>query len=187
ILKIDRLDTEANIQQAATAIGSIRQTPAPIEFTDPSYLASEADPRRLMQINYMKSYILNFLTNLSSASYTNPVTGYAQYINPDQWVNHLLANMIPFNVDGYRLSGFMYKDRNGRLEQGPMWDCDRCMGTGGTTTPQADNRAFSPRYWRLPATDVNTDNGTDFFGVSNVGVSWFTPLFRDPNFWQRFI
>jgi hypothetical protein len=41
--------------------------------------------------------------------------------------------------------------------------------------------------WRGPANDVGTDNGTDFFGISNVGVSWFTPLFRDPNFWQLFI
>ena len=187
IVKIDRVDTEASFNPPV--IGGIRTTPASIVFTDPTFHGTpvETDPRRIAQINYFKNFINVFLTNLSSASYTNPVTGYAQYINPDQWVNHLLANMIPFNADGYRLSGFMYKDRNGRLEQGPMWDCDRCMGAGGTATPQGDNRNFAPRYWRLPANDLNTDNGTDFFGVSNVGVSWFTPLFRDPDFWQRFI
>ncbi len=185
IAKIDRVDSEQSF--TPPQIGSIRPTPTGIAITDPPFKTVETDPRRLAQINYFKSYIYTFLTNLSSAGYTNPVTGYAQFIDPDQWVNHLLANIIPFNVDGYRLSGFFYKDRNDRLKQGPMWDCDRCLGTGGTATPQGDNRCFSPRFWRLPANDVNTDNGTDFFGVSNVGVSWFTPLFRDPDFWQRFI
>jgi hypothetical protein len=186
IAKIDRTDTERTI--TTPTIGGIRPPPASIAFVDPPFKTGETDPRRLAQINYFQSYIFNFLTNLSSPSYTNPVTGYAQFINPQQWMNHLIANIIPFNVDGYRLSGYFYKDRNGRLEQGPMWDCDRCLGTGGSgATPNGDNRCFSPRYWRLPANDVNTDNGTDFFGVSNVGVSWFTPLFRDPNFWQSFI
>jgi hypothetical protein len=187
LLKIDRADGATERSFTPPTIGSIRPTPAAIVYWDPGYRPVESDPRRLAQINYLQSYILNFITNLSSANYTDPVTGYAKYINPEQWIDHLIANIVPFNVDGYRLSGYFYKDRNGRLEQGPQWDCDRCLGTGGTTTPQSDNRCFSPRYWRLPASDVGTDNGTDFFGVSNVGVSWFTPLFRDPEFWQKFI
>ena len=186
LMKIDRVDTERSF--SPPTIGGIRPTPSAIAFVDPPFKSNEADPRRLAQINYFQDYINRFLTNLSSPSYTNPVTGYSQFINADQWMNHLLANIIPFNVDGYRLSGFFYKDRGGRLEQGPMWDCDRCLGTGGSSgVPQGDNRCFSPRFWRLPAFDVGTDNGTDFFGVSNVGVSWFTPLFRDPDFWQKFI
>lgn len=188
LMKIDRIDNERSF--TPPTIGSIRPTPTGIGFVDPPFKSSpaETDPRRIAQINYMQNYILRFITNLSSVGYTNPVTGYAQYINPEQWINHLWANIIPFNVDGYRLSGFFYKDRNGRLEQGPMWDCDRCLGTGGSSgVPQGDNRCFSPRFWRLPVSSGDPDNGTDFFGVSTIGVSWFTPLFRDPDFWQLFI
>lgn len=192
MLKIDRTGVYRSfptptVPLEAPQVGSIRPTPAPINFEEPKVRGTPSDPRLLAQVNYIENYIRGFITNLASVSYTNPVTGYASYINPDQWVNNLIANIIPFNVDGYRLSGYIYKDRNGRLEQGPLWDCDRCLGTGGTTTPQGDNRCFNPRMWRGPVTSGDPDNGTDFFGKSTVGVSWFSRLFADPDFWQRFI
>lgn len=192
LMRIDRAGSGYNWTPAAVTLqapqtGSIRGTPAPININDPRVLTTSTDPSLVAQRDYIRGYIGAFITNLATVAYTNPATGYAQYIDPDQWADHLIANIICFNVDGYRLSGYIYKDRNDRLKQGPFWDCDRCMGTGGTTTPQADNRCFSPRYWRLPANDLTTDNGTDFFGLSNIGVSWFERLFRDADFWQRFI
>jgi len=186
MLRIDRTDTNERFW-SPPAVGTIRSTPAAVILDYPNNTLGTTDARILAQVSYIQNYLNNFITNISLASTTNEFTGYSQYINPDQWIDNLIANIIPFNVDGYRLSGYFYKDRSKRFEQGPLWDCDRCLGTGGTTTPQADNRCFSPRFWRLPAFDVNADNGTDFFGLSNVGVSWFTPLFRDPEFWQKFI
>jgi hypothetical protein len=190
LMRIDRTGTGWNYQPPALTlqapqVGTLRSTPAAISIDDPKILTSTTDPRMLLQANYLRTYINTFLTNLATVDYKNPITGYARYIDPDQWADNLIANIICFNVDGYRLSGYFYKDRNDRLKQGPFWDCDRCMGTGGP--PNNDNRCFSPRYWRLPANDLGTDNGTDFFGLSNVGVSWFERLFRDPDFWQRFI
>jgi hypothetical protein len=192
LMRIDRSGTGWNYTPSAVTLqppqtGTINATPAPINIDDPKILTTTTDPRLLLQANYLRNYITSFLTNLASVSYTNPVTGYGRFIDTDQWIDHLIGNIICFNVDGYRLSGYFCKDRNDRLKQGPYWDCDRCMGTGGTVTPQADNRCFSPRFWRLPANDLGTDNGTDFFGLSNVGVSWFKRLFSDQDFWQRFI
>jgi len=186
LLKIDRNDADERTY-SPPVINGLRTTPSLIEFIHPNVTPSTVDPRRVAQINYIQGYIQTFITNLTVASYTNDVTGYQAYIDRDQWIENLIGNIICFNVDGYRLSGYFFKDRNGKLQQGPYWDCDRCLGTGGTATPQGDNRCFSPRFWRLPANDVGTDNGTDFFGVSNVGVSWFSRLFRDPDFWQKFI
>ncbi|MFM1769208.1 MAG: hypothetical protein RJA22_1737 [Verrucomicrobiota bacterium] len=166
-------------------IGTVRSTPSPIIIDYPSVTPTTTDPRVLRQVGYLTNYVLNFITNLSSAGYTNPVTGYQQYIDAEQWVDNLIANIICFNVDGYRLSGYLHKDRNERLAQGPFWDCDRCLGTG--SAPNNDNRPFNPMVWRLPATAIGTDNGTDFFGLSTIGVNWFARLFADPDFWQRFI
>jgi len=188
LLRIDRTDVDERFW-SVPQIGSIRPTPASVilDYPTPGSTLGTTDPRILAQVSYIQTYLLNFLTNLSQPSTTNPITGYAQFIDADQWIDNLIPHIICFDVNAYRLGGYLVKDRNQRFEWGPFWDCDRCLGTGGTTTPQADNRCFSPRFWRLPASDVNTDNGTDFFGVSNVGVSWFVPLFRDPDFWQRFI
>ncbi len=187
LLKIDRSDPDERTFQPPQ-IGTIRTTPIQIEILHPNVTPTTTDPRRLIQINYIQNYILNFITNLASATYTDPVNGYVQYIDVDSWVENHIANIICFNVDGYRLSGYFFKDRNKRIEQGPPWDCDRCLGTGGSVnTPQGDNRPFNPRIWRTYTTDVNSDQGTDFFGRSVVGVSWWDPLFRDPNFWQRWI
>ena len=184
LLRIDRTDAGETFF-SPPQIGSIRSTPASVIIDYPNYLTGTTDPRAHLQSNYIRSYIQAFITNLTTVGYTNLATGYHQFIDADQWVDNLIGNIICFNVDGYRLSGYFHKDRNERLRQGPYWDCDRCLGTG--SAPNNDNRCFSPFFWRLPASDVGTDNGTDFFGVSNVGVSWFTPLFRDPDFWQRFI
>jgi hypothetical protein len=192
LMRIDRSGTSYYWTPTAATVANpppstVGATPAPVNIDDPRVSTAPSDPRLVAQVNWIKAYIQSFVTNLAGVSYTNPVTGYAQYIDRDQWIDNLIGNIICFNVDGYRLSGYIYKDRDNRLMQGPYWDCDRCMGTGGTTTPQGDNRCFSPFYWRLPASDVGTDNGTDFFGVSNIGVNWFGRLFRDPDFWQRFI
>ncbi|HXI52822.1 MAG TPA: lamin tail domain-containing protein, partial [Candidatus Saccharimonadales bacterium] len=189
LLKIDRNDPDERIFQPPQ-VGGITTTPAPIEFVHPNVTPQTTDPRRLIQINYIQNYIMNFITNLDSVSFTNPVTGYAKYIDVDSWVENHIANSICFNVDGYRLSGFFFKDRDKKMEMGPPWDCDRCLGTGGSSsslTPQTDNRPFNPRVWRPYTVDPGSDQGTDFFNRSTVGVSWWYKLFRDPDFWQKWI
>jgi len=111
---------------------------------------------------------------------TNPVTGYAAWLDVDQWIENHMLNTIPFNVDGYRLSGYFYKDRNGKLMQGPLWDFDRSQGTA-----VPDERPFNPRIWRR---QTSGDQGTDLFGnPSYLGVRWWQALFNDIDFWQRWI
>ncbi|HYV30507.1 MAG TPA: CotH kinase family protein, partial [Candidatus Binatia bacterium] len=193
LLKIDRQDSDevSFLVPTVTSAGpqSVTVGGQGVIFVNPNLTpASAADPRRVLQRNYIQNYFANFMTNLASASFTNPITGYAPYLDIDSWVENHIANNICFNVDTYRLSGYFFKDRSKPIEQGPPWDCDRCLGTGGVgNTPQADNRPFNPRIWRTYTTDVNSDQGTDFFGRSSVGVNWWNRLFRDPDFWQRWI
>ncbi|HXJ57444.1 MAG TPA: lamin tail domain-containing protein [Verrucomicrobiae bacterium] len=188
LLKIDRGDSdEATI--TLPTINGVRPTPDGIRFISPNLTPQSAvEPRRAAQVRYITSYLTNFVTSLTTPNWTNPVTGYRTYVDVPSWIDNLIMNLISFNVDGYRLSGYFFKDRGKRLEQGPPWDCDRCLGTGGSAnTPQGDNRPWNPRVWRPYTTDINSDQGTDFFGRSPVGVSWFDRVFRDPDFWQAFI
>jgi len=158
----------------------------------PNSIQWATDPRRAPQRFYIQNYFTNFIRALTGPNWTDPNLGYAAYIDVDSWIENHIANTICFNVDGYRLSGYFFKDRDGKIEQGPPWDCDRCLGTGGSggVTPQTDGRCFNPRQWRIPVTGFpgnNPDQGTDFFGRSNVGVNWWDRVFRDPDFWQRWI
>ena len=131
-------------------------------------------PQWFPQLSYINAYFTSFVTNLNSAGFTDPVNGYAHYIDPDAWVDHHILNILAFNVDALRLSAFFYKPRNDRVHFGPIWDFDRTLGS-------TDGRDYNPRAWRATAGDL----GTDFFGFST--QSWWGRLMQDPEFWQRWI
>jgi len=129
-------------------------------------------PARAPQVNYIRTYFNDFATALTSPNWTNPVTGYNAYIDVNSWVTRHLHEVITFNVDALRLSGYLYKDRNKKIEYGPAWDYDRTQGS-------TDGRDANPRTWRSQAGDL----GTDFFNFT----PWWGRLFQSPDFWQRWI
>ena len=145
-----------------------------IIFVEPSSVVTA-------QAAYISNYFRTFETVLSSPSYADPVTGYAAYIDVDSWIDHHIMQALAFNVDAFRLSGYFFKDRDKKIEMGPNWDFDRSQGTGG---PSGDNRAFNPRLWRVQATG---DQGTDLFSSQLSAPGWWALLFRDPDFWQKWI
>ncbi|MBN2506248.1 MAG: lamin tail domain-containing protein, partial [Verrucomicrobia bacterium] len=161
----------------------------PIIFHDPDGIVIGQRP---LQRSWFISYINQFESALTSLNWTNPVTGYRAYIDEDQWIENHMLNTFPFNVDGYRLSGYFYKERDeaglpgsGKLKQGALWDFDRSQGTGNV-----DPRPFNPRQWKRP---ISGDQGTDLFGNNDnttgtrLGVRWFWQVFHDPDFWQRWV
>ncbi len=91
-----------------------------------------------------KSYIQNFITEyentLNGENFDDPNFGYRQYIDVASFIDFLIVNEISKNVDGYRLSSYMYKDSDqidGRLKKGPVWDFNLAFGNanycGGDT------------------------------------------------------
>ncbi len=170
LLKIDRADADERTFYDSYLQGSI-------VYQDPPGLEMETTARQA-QRNYITGYFSQFGAALWGSSYTNPVTGYAAYIDVDSWLDHHILNVLTFNVDALRLSGFFFKDRAKKIEMGPLWDFDRALGS-------PDGRPFNPRLWRVQA---GGDQGTDFFGNPNLlGVRWWQRLFTDPDFWQRWI
>jgi hypothetical protein len=170
LLKIDRADSDERTFYDSYLQGNI-------VFQDPPGLEMVTAARQA-QYNYITTAFSQFGAALWGGSYTNPVAGYAAHIDVDSWLDHHLLNVLTFNVDALRLSGFFYKDRERKIEMGPLWDFDRSLGS-------TDSRAFNPRLWRVQA---GGDQGTDFFGnPSLLGVRWWQRLFSDPDFWQRWI
>eukprot|EP01027_Heterolobosea_sp_BB2_P014808 GEZU01021242.1.p1 GENE.GEZU01021242.1~~GEZU01021242.1.p1 ORF type:complete len:364 (+),score=55.47 GEZU01021242.1:301-1392(+) len=56
--------------------------------------------------------------------FMDPVRGYRRYLNVSTFIDTFLLQELSKNVDGFRLSTFYYKDRDGLLSSGPEWDFD---------------------------------------------------------------
>lgn len=74
------------------------------------------------QRSWLNSYMNNFEAALASANFANPATGYAAYINPLSFVDNQWFVEITKQIDGYRLSTYFHKDRNGKVSCAPVWD-----------------------------------------------------------------
>jgi hypothetical protein len=80
------------------------------------------------QAAYIQNYMQTFETMISSANYRD---SYLDFIDLDSFVDHFILNEISKNIDAYRLSAFMYKDResiDNRLIMGPIWDFNLAFG-----------------------------------------------------------
>jgi hypothetical protein len=55
-------------------------------------------------------------------------TGYPSVIDIPSFVDYMLLTELAANADGYHLSTFYHKDRNGKLRAGPLWDMDLTYG-----------------------------------------------------------
>ena len=136
LLKIDRADSNERTFYDPYLQGNI-------VFQDPPGLEM-VDSARQAQRSYITDYFAQFGAALWGASYTNPLTGYAAYIDVDSWVDHHILNVLAYNVDALRLSGYFFKDRGEKIEMGPLWDFDRSMGTYNPGFDAWDNRCFNP-------------------------------------------
>lgn len=56
------------------------------------------------------------------------VNGITSIIDIPTFVDFFIMNELFSNVDGYQLSTFFHKDRNGKLRAGPIWDFNLTLG-----------------------------------------------------------
>lgn len=82
------------------------------------------------QKNYIQSYINDFETALLTDDFNSEVRTYTDYIDVESFVDFLLINEICRNVDGYRLSTYLHKDRGEKLKMGPIWDLNIGFDSG---------------------------------------------------------
>ncbi|HSA01392.1 MAG TPA: CotH kinase family protein, partial [Candidatus Paceibacterota bacterium] len=150
---------------------------AEINYLDPDYFEINT-PQRNAQKNYLSDYFNAFNQALQGASWTDPVQGYAAFIDVAAAIDHHIQGVVTFNVDALRLSGYFYIPRNGKITMGPVWDFDRTQGS-------ADGRDFNPRLWRSTVPDY----GTDMFNSDPRIFTnpWYSRMFKDIDFWQKWI
>lgn len=79
---------------------------------------------------YIQTYIHDFETALLNDDFSTSQRTYLDYIDLGSFVDFFLLNEVVRNVDAYRLSTFMYKDRGEKLNMGPVWDLNIGYDTG---------------------------------------------------------
>jgi hypothetical protein len=117
---------------------------------------------------WIKGYLDEFETVLYGSNYRHPQNGYAKYIDVDSFIDHHILVEITKNIDGFRLSTFMYKDREGKLNMGPIWDYNLSLGNANYL------QGWVPQGWYYPQ-------------LSEGDYPWYGRLFQDIDFVQRYI
>lgn len=135
------------------------------EYPDADDIVSE-------QMTYIQSFIGDFEQALMSGTFDDAETGYPSFINTPSFIDYFIMNELTKNVDGYRLSAYMYKDKDddgGKLNAGPIWDynlalgnADYCEGGDWSGWGYQFNEVCPADFWLIPF--------------------WWERLLEDPNF-----
>jgi hypothetical protein len=148
-------------------------------YRPPGY--TKSDQRIYFQFDYPKSrnitpeqaaYIENYVTAFEDALQKLPASdlknGYKSFIDLESFVDFAIINELSRNVDGYRLSTFLHKDKDskdGKLYIGPIWDFNLAFGNADYYNG-SDIEGWG---WNF---NFNTATNDDF---------WLIPFW-----WQRF-
>ncbi|GHB33300.1 hypothetical protein GCM10008106_12820 [Mongoliitalea lutea] len=74
------------------------------------------------QKEYIFRYMHDFETALLQDDFSKGERSYVAFVGLESFADYFIINELCRNVDAYRLSTFLQKDRNGKLEMGPVWD-----------------------------------------------------------------
>lgn len=125
IIKIDKLTGSggAGWTSAFPPPGS-SGTGASIYF---QYAYPDPDSIQPEQELYIKSFVDSFEAALASPGFQDPQTGWRRFMHESSVIDFLLMNELSRNVDGYRISTFLHKEKitlGNKLKMGPVWDFD---------------------------------------------------------------
>lgn len=97
-------------------------------------------------MKYISEYYQAFEDAVYATDDTGTYTGYNastgkyfyDYVDMDSLVKVFLLQELSLNCDGFISSVYFYKDADGKMFAGPIWDQDMTFGTGWTKTNAAD-------------------------------------------------
>jgi len=93
------------------------------------------------QLNYFRSQVIDFENALTSAGWLDSSTGYKSKTNIDSWMAPHILKGLGKEPDGFFISFYVQKERNGLFEAGPVWDFDRAINAAD------DPRSSDPIGW----------------------------------------
>jgi hypothetical protein len=132
-------------------------TNASIQF---SYVYPKETAIVAEQKAYLKSYVDSFENVLNSKLYQDKQIGWRKFADENSFIDYFILNEVSRNVDGYRLSTYLYKDKSsngGKIVAGPAWDYDLgfrnanyCKGSDTTGWAFQFNTVCPDDFWQIP-------------------------------------
>ncbi|MYA71323.1 hypothetical protein F4141_12745 [Candidatus Poribacteria bacterium] len=113
---------------------------------------------------WIQNYMSEFEAALAGKNFKDPERGYTKYIDTDAFIDHFIINELFRNIDGFRNSTYMYKDRDSKLTMGPIWDFNLSMGNASF------NEGWKTDGWLI---------------YTNPVPFWWDRLLQDKNFTQK--
>lgn len=117
-----------------------------------------------------KSYIQNWVRNMEKTLFQGKYSGvgsYHEYLNDSTFIDFMIINELAKNVDGYRLSSYLYKVKNKLMNCGPIWDFNLTYGN-----------ADYYNGWLTSGFQYQANLGTDYWQ----NPFWWNKLMQDPNY-----
>lgn len=160
ILKIDKADGAD--ETLYTDVNAITSDYAPMNATLNQkihfvYDTPDEEDITAEQRQYITNYMNAFEDALAADNFTDANDGYAKYIDVDSFIDFFLLNELSNNVDGFRLSTWLTKEKSEKLKMGPIWDFNLAFGNanycgGGETNVWAYkfNERCSNDTWLIP-------------------------------------
>lgn len=121
-----------------------------LEVVDPEPLAAE-----------QRAFITGFIQPFHDSLHTTPLGDYASFIDLPSFVNYFIINELSRSLDEFTRSAYFYKDRDGKLNAGPLWDYNFALDCGRPTSMATEG-------WQYPLRPGASD--------------WFPKLMTDPAF-----
>lgn len=122
------------------------------------YHYPDAEDMATVQKTYIKDFFTDFEDALAGDNFYDPELGYKPYIDIQSFVDFYLVNEISKNVDGYRISTYLHKDKDkldkvSPIKAGPVWDFN--LGFGNADYYEASRtygwQSEHPAdYWSTP-------------------------------------
>ena len=132
-----------------------------------AYVEPKEEEITTTQAAYLGGFINQMESALYGPSFTDPAIGYAAYLDADSFIDHHIMVEMTKNIDGFRLSTFMFKDRNAKLNMGPIWDYNLTLGNANY------NNGWIPTGWYY-----NELGSNDY--------PWWPRIFQDPEFLLKY-
>lgn len=77
---------------------------------------------------YLQAYVDSFEDALAGPNFRDTINGYSHFIGKGSWIDYFFISELSKNIDAYRISAFLYKDKNKTIKAGPVWDYDIAWG-----------------------------------------------------------